>query len=182
MRTSLAVPVAQPLDMEVQRAGAVPRLFSKLYSAMNAGNDRERADTGRDRRSAPAHTPKPRVHVVKIIQVQSLTVEQIVNLQTRVVVKEEQEKLKFTQPVTDERRDGYWEMLRCIAMSHATSACPTCRVKSTSFRDRRCVKLSLATEIYCWSPETAPRMEEMNKSIERRVPNWRTSLRPCKRN
>ena len=60
------------------------------------------------------------------------------------------------------------EMLRCIAMSHATSACPTCRVKSTSFptrrgdtsptlklafRDGRCVKLSLATEIYCWSPE-----------------------------
>ena len=83
------------------------------------------------------------------------------------------------------------------AVHHATSACPTCRVKSTSFptrrgdtsatlklafRDRRCVKLSLATEIYCCSPETASRMEEMNKSIERRVPNWRTSLRPSKRN
>ena len=61
MRTSLAVPVAQPLDEDVQRAGAVPRLFSKLDSAMNLGNDRERADitdSGRDRRSAPAHTPK----------------------------------------------------------------------------------------------------------------------------
>ena len=31
---------------------------------------------------------------------------------SRVVVKEEQEKLEFTQPVTDERRDGYREMLR----------------------------------------------------------------------
>ena len=61
MRTSLAVPLAQPLDEDVQRAGVVPRLFSKLDSAMNTGNDRERADitdSGRDRRSAPAHTPK----------------------------------------------------------------------------------------------------------------------------
>ena len=42
---------------------------------MNVGNDRERADitdSGRDRRSASAHTPNLRLHRVKIIQVQSL--------------------------------------------------------------------------------------------------------------
>ena len=85
--TSLAVPVAQQLDEDVQRAGArVPRLFLK---------------TGFQQRTREmiVNVPisqileeivevlqltlrKPRLHVVKIIQVQNLTVEQIVNMQT----------------------------------------------------------------------------------------------------
>ena len=84
VRTSLAVPVAQPLDEDVQRAGAKgPKIVSQNWiPAPNAGNDRERAnitDSGRDRRSAPRI---PRLQVVKIIQVKNLTVEQIVNMQT----------------------------------------------------------------------------------------------------